>query len=58
MVVAALKIDEDLYVQCFGECKERGEHCTLGFAIVRDSDEEPESSAIEIRCKCFEDHRH
>jgi hypothetical protein len=45
-----MKIEDGLYVQCFGECKKAGQTCTLGIIVVRPEGEDP---SIRISCNCF-----
>lgn len=49
-----VKLREGLYVQCFGECKERGKKCEPVIDFIRASDEPPEFSWIVLKCLCRE----
>ena len=47
-------IKKGLYVQCFGECKEKGRVCEPVLEYIKVSEDPPEYSFVRIRCACKE----
>jgi hypothetical protein len=47
-------IKRGLYVQCFGECKEKGKICQSVIEYIKLSEEPPEDAFIRIKCVCKE----
>jgi hypothetical protein len=49
-----IKLKHDLFVQCFGECKEKGRICEPVVEFIRNSEDPPELSFLRIKCLCKE----